>query len=51
MILYIIILLILLKFDMFSGWLLGLWVTGLVWRIIADFIEIIKLILKIDDEI
>jgi hypothetical protein len=51
MILYIIILLISLKFEIFNGWLLGLWVTGLVWRIIADFIEIIKFILEIDEEI
>ena len=36
---------------MFDGWLMGLWITGLVLRVLCDFIEIVKIILKIDEEI
>ena len=49
MILYIIILLIVLKLNMFNGWILGLWIAGIVLKTLCDIFEFIKHIIDIYD--
>lgn len=49
MILYILILLICLKLNIFNGWILGLWIAGIVLRGLCNLIEFINFIVeKID---
>lgn len=48
MMLYIIILLIVLKLNIFNGWILGLWIAGLVFKVLSWLFEFIKFI--IDNE-
>ena len=49
MILYIIILLIVVKLNMFNGWILGLWIAGIILRGLCDIFEFIKLIIECYD--
>ena len=42
MIIYILILLIALKLNIFNDWILGLWIAGIVLRGLYNLIEFIK---------
>ena len=49
MILYVLILLISLKLNIFNGWILGLWIAGIVLRGLCNLIDFIKFIVEHTD--